>query len=407
MRPTRKRIIVDGVDFGQLVRFPMIFRAVTSAMQPPRILIALACIMLLAAGGRSWDAIAGAREIDSPSITGDVTTTIERAAYDHAVMMKATAFEHIARGFVTLDVDRMLFGGRMLAGMPGRMWTYHPVFVVIFGLYALLLCSVFGGALCRMSACQNAQQERLRIGDAFRFVRESVFSLVAAPLLPLVSIAIVGVVLMIPGLLMAIPGLEVIGSLLYGLALVLGLLLALLIIGYAIGFPMLIPAVACERCTASDAMQRAYAYVIQRPLHVIGYFAVAMIGLIVGFGIVSLVATVTLQVTALFYGLFAPEDSVMRFAGDATFLQVSRPDAVPSAEMTASLWFIRFWEGLVQAIVIAYLGGYFFAASTISYLLVRRSCDGQDVDEIWQPGQTPGSLAPRPTMSVVRTEDAA
>ena len=63
------------------------------------------------------------------------------------------------------------------------------------------------------------------------------------------------------------------------------------------GFPLLVPAVAAENCDAADAMQRAYAYVLNRPLHLLGYSIVALVGLALGYVVVSLAAATTLNFT--------------------------------------------------------------------------------------------------------------
>jgi hypothetical protein len=50
-----KRVIVDGVDFREIVRFPMILKAIPAALQPPRLLIGLVVILVLMSVGRAWD----------------------------------------------------------------------------------------------------------------------------------------------------------------------------------------------------------------------------------------------------------------------------------------------------------------------------------------------------------------
>jgi hypothetical protein len=481
MRPTRKRIIVDGVDFGQLFRFPMILRAVTSSMQPPRLLVGVIMVLTLAIGGRSWDAITdanllpGSLRAQESHLTSDEfvqmrwreamrkylpapqrnqrpdtnwtenpdrwlepiergyeemrkgwaeTFSEEELARRHAEYVETIAglnayrpvgafeatcrhlsnsFLSIVRGTLSLEPTRAIAGVREIVLLPVILLREQTAFAIVFGIYTLLLCSIFGGALCRMSACQNAQQERLRVRDAFAYVKYSAAALITAPLLPLISIAVVAIAILVPGLLMTLPVLNVLGGLLYGFAMILGFLLAFLLIGYAAGLPLLIPAVACENCSAGDAMQRAYAYVIQRPLHLACYLVMLLLGLVIGYAIVSFIATLALNFTADLYGAFAGEESPMAVVGNVGVLDLQRPEPGTVqqgwSDNTAA-WFLRFWQGLVIVLVLAYIVAYLFASSTIMYLLIRRSCDGQDVDEIWQPGLTPGTLAPQATIPV-------
>ncbi|MCA9296349.1 MAG: hypothetical protein KC983_07520 [Phycisphaerales bacterium] len=481
MRPTRKRIIVDGVDFGQLFRFPMILRAVTASMQPPRLLVGVLLVLMLSIGGQAWDAITDA-DIAPGSLAGAASDqsgemfvrqelrnairqyvpesewpagpetgwplnpgrwfdriesgygaqsarwaetlpepelerrreayidTMSRlrafrplGAYEATCRYLSASFLRIVRGTLALDATQAITGVREIVILPVALLRHQTAFALIFGVYTLLLCSIFGGALCRMSACQNAQQERLRVRDAFAYVKYCAGALITAPLLPLISIAVVSVAILVPGLLMTLPVLNVLGGVLYGFALILGFLLAFLLIGYAAGLPLLIPAVACENCSAGDAMQRAYAYVIQRPLHLACYLLMLLLGLVVGYAIVSFVATLALNFTADLYGAFAGDESPMAVVGNVGALDLQRPElgAVHQGwSDNTAVWFLRFWQGLVIVLVLAYIVAYLFASSTIMYLLIRRSCDGQDVDEIWQPGLTPGTLAPQATIPV-------
>jgi hypothetical protein len=57
---------------------------------------------------------------------------------------------------------------------------------------------------------------------------------------------------------------------------------------------------------------------------------------------------------------------------------------------------IGFWERVVIDLVAAYVVAYAFSASAAVYMLMRRICDGQDIQDIWRPGLTPGTLVPLP-----------
>ena len=59
MNEPRQRIVVDGVAFSQVFRFQKILSAITHAMQPPRLLVALFMVVALVAVGRMWDAWSG------------------------------------------------------------------------------------------------------------------------------------------------------------------------------------------------------------------------------------------------------------------------------------------------------------------------------------------------------------
>jgi hypothetical protein len=61
MPDSRRRIIVDGLEPGALVRFPLILRTIASAFQPPRVIVGLLVVLALVLPGRAWDAFRGPR----------------------------------------------------------------------------------------------------------------------------------------------------------------------------------------------------------------------------------------------------------------------------------------------------------------------------------------------------------
>ena len=58
MQSRDQRTIVDGVDFERVFKFPSIFVAIASSMQPSRLLIGFVMVIVLMATGRLWDSFA-------------------------------------------------------------------------------------------------------------------------------------------------------------------------------------------------------------------------------------------------------------------------------------------------------------------------------------------------------------
>ncbi|MHC4348878.1 MAG: hypothetical protein ACYS15_10170 [Planctomycetota bacterium] len=67
MADTEKRIVVEGVEYAQLVQFPRILRAVTASFQPSRLVLGLLMVAALMTVGRcdagqgAADGLAGGR----------------------------------------------------------------------------------------------------------------------------------------------------------------------------------------------------------------------------------------------------------------------------------------------------------------------------------------------------------
>ncbi|MHC4108073.1 MAG: hypothetical protein ACYSTY_08315 [Planctomycetota bacterium] len=332
--------------------------------------------------------------------------------FEAAIGHATTEFGRIMKGFVYLEMPDVYGGANNLfRGMPVALWDNDKPFTIVYGLIFLVVMALGGGALSRMTACEFAMRERLRIREASDFALGTWRGLVLAPLLPLLIAAGLCAVLAVGGFLLMLPVVGILGGGLYGVALLVGFVISFLIIGYALGASLLIPAVACEKCDAADALQRAYAYVIHRPLHLLGYGLLAVLGMVLGYVLVSLFAGLIVNVTAAIVGAVT-DNSAMRVAGGFELFDLT--PAVDTGIHDAwhtewSAWLVTFWQTLIVSIVAAYVLAYYFGASTIVYLLMRRACDGQAVEEIWRRGLVPGTLTPEPLPSdeAAATETAA
>jgi hypothetical protein len=160
---------------------------------------------------------------------------------------------------------------------------------------------------------------------------------------------------------------------------------------------LLIPAVAVENAGPGDALQRALAYLLGRPLHFAGYTLLALAGLAAGYIVVALVAVTTLNITAATTAAFPPNSAITSAGGFDIFdLAPTQADVHPALHSDAAGFLVSLWQTLIVAAVIGYVFSYAFTSSTIIYLLMRRVVDGQDPADVWQPGMIPGTFAPAP-----------
>jgi hypothetical protein len=146
--------------------------------------------------------------------------------------------------------------------------------------------------------------------------------------------------------------------------------------------------------------------VLKRPLHLVGYAVIGIIGLALGYVVVALVAATMMNFTASLFGSFTGNSAMSGAGGFGVFdLSPQSPGAIHEAWHNS--WagaLVHFWQRVVIDLVAAYVIAYLFTASTALYLLMRRACDGQDIEEIWVPGLTPGTLVPLPRPRVDRPE---
>ena len=192
--------------------------------------------------------------------------------FEASAMYAGQSVHQIVAGVLSLDFGMALSGvERLVVTLPSHLWTNHHWFLLFYGLLFMFVFSVGGGAIAPMQALQTAAQRRIRLGEAVDFAMAGWLRLLVAQLVPLLLTGLVLLVILMLAVLLLVPVLDVLGGLLYGLALAFGFLAAFLLIGYTIGSPLLVPAVACENGDGLDAMQRTYAYVVTRPLHLLFY----------------------------------------------------------------------------------------------------------------------------------------
>jgi hypothetical protein len=474
---TEKRIVVEGVEYAQLVQFPRILRAVTASFQPSRLVLGLLMVAALMTGGRIWDGVTpnsvppaglladewapeeahqaqgvlravlagwapdveqpegdldarrvlqtvqAAYRVERKQLAADLAdaedgperlgardeaylATLEqidsirpRGIFEATVAHVTDSFNGVVRGLITLDLKEFFSGVQSLVvRTPIRLWNHDKIFTLVYGLLFVLLVAVGGGALSRMAAVDAAHGEKLRLQEALDFALGGWSRLVLCLLLPLLIAAFLVVLLLVGGWFLMLPWVDLLGGLLYGVALLIGFGVVFLMVGYALGFSLLVPAVACENCDAADAQQRAYAYVLSRPLHLLGYGVVLIVGLVIGFVLASLFAVAMLNVTGALLDAVTANPAVSGAHGFALFdLSPGRTASVPlQAHSEWSAWLVVFWQTVVVSLVAGYVFANYFGASTIIYMLMRQSCDGQDMTEIWQPGVVPGTTALEP-----------
>ena len=165
---------------------------------------------------------------------------------------------------------------------PGWLMAAHRWFLLLYASIGFLLWSLLGGAIVRMAALHAATDRRIGPTAAVGFVLSRWPWFILAPLIP--GIVLVGVVLVLFlfGLLFfGIPGLhfafDIVGAAAFVIPIILGLVIALVIIGFAPASHLLYPAMAVEGCDGIDANSRAYSYVIARPWNLLFYNLVALV----------------------------------------------------------------------------------------------------------------------------------
>lgn len=164
-----------------------------------------------------------------------------------------------------------------------RHWWYY-----LIGLFmTLAVWGLIGGAITRIAAVEFARNEKPEAMEAIRFAFKKFLSYFSAPLMPFAGVALIALVMILGGLFLHIPWIgELLAGLLWFLALLGGFLMAMILIGL-VGWPLMYATISTEGSDSFDALSRSYSYVFQRPWHYLFYSVVAMLyGVLVIFFIV-------------------------------------------------------------------------------------------------------------------------
>jgi hypothetical protein len=280
---------------------------------------------------------------------------------------------------------------------PVWLWKHHTVFAVLFTVLFLLVWAVFGGAISRIAAVHVARDEKISVRQALRFSLNKVLSFVFAPVIPLIIIAVIGLLIAVGGLLLYIPvvGPIAVGAMFF-LALIAAVVITLVLFGTIGGFSLMYPTIAVEGSDSFDAISRSFSYVFARPWRMVFYTAVA-----IGYGaftylFVRFFVWIVLLVTHSFASLFLREKTPGQGTGywftkmwpePGAFWSMKLPYDVNYAglawsESLAAL-LISIWVYLLIALVGAYAISYFLSVSTIIYTLMRREVDATELEDVY------------------------
>src|SRR5436309_2487560 len=181
------------------------------------------------------------------------------------------------------------------AARPGYLWTelvktlrpvvllfnpnadgWNRLYLLLVTFWTLLTWALFGGAITRIAAVQLAGRDRASLRDAVRFVLSRYGAYLAAPLVPLVFIALITLLSILYGVIHLIPlAGDVVDSVAWLFVVLLGLGQAILLVGL-VGYPLMYATVSTEGSDTFDALSRSYNYVFQSPWNYIWYGLVAV-----------------------------------------------------------------------------------------------------------------------------------
>ena len=297
---------------------------------------------------------------------------------------------------------RSIHNGLDLTGPLGRAWAWcgrpfarlandgigwgQRICMSLCGLWTIAVWALLGGAIARITALHLTRGETIGLTEALKDGAGKWLALMGAPLIPLLGCLVLAVPMMIAGLMMRSDFLALVIGLGWGLVIVWALLLAVILIGLMIGWPLMWATMAVERTDAFDGVSRCYAYVYQCPLHLVFYLVVAAGLGWLGQTLVESFAVAAGMLGQWTAGLGAGIDRITLLTTPLTPNAASggvAPAWPPVSGMTAiGAAGIRFWMSALRILVSSYAVGYLWSAAVGIYLLLRRRVDSTEMDEV-------------------------
>ena len=367
-----------------------LFESFRMALQPSKVLLALLGLLLIYLCGVVLDLLWGQQEVVLVPLMGRAVTQ-QYYIFDRVFTAELSWFGHLIASASRLDVGLDGFGRPTPSGMvvalwqmvvaePARLWDQHPWFFALLVSLVGLIMLVIGGAIARLAAVQACLDQTAGVAEASRFTLPRAAWFVVCPLIPLLVVGVIWLGLAAAGgVLFNVPGLNVVGGLLYGPMLLAGLVAACLLAFVAVGAAMMPSALAVEGTDAFDAVSRVFTFLIYRPARYLVLLVVALIYGALTYLLVGLILYLAMWFTRSATGAWSGEVGAM--------LELPGLGRPPSkAELAepindtyhATAWLIAVWSKLLFGVSIAYAVSYFFTAQTWMYLLLRREVDGTD-----------------------------
>ena len=276
---------------------------------------------------------------------------------------------------------RNLVGPLMALFDPRSHWPAR-LHAILAMSWLFAVWGICGGAICRIAVVRITRMQQAGVGTAIAFSVRNAASLVFAPLIPFGGMAFCGLILAGFGLLYWVPAVgNVLGGLLFAIPLVMGVIMTLLAIMFAVGWPLLQAAVAAGAEDALDSVSRSFGYVNQRIGSLTALAAFAWLEGMIGIVLMNLLATGVLRLTHWGLGLSGPGAELAMIFGRAGEAQSVAGTAAHS-----------FWLGVVNLVAHGWAYSFFWTAAALIYLWLRHDVDGTPWEEIDPPTIPPRGL---------------
>lgn len=376
---------VRAISWRDVCPWILIFRTVRLALRLPLLFVATVALLLTPIGwwlsGQMWQpettqgtafaAFVEQSQVFLPSYTGGQPLRLLDAQGGWLDQLFWTSGPLPATYRWFIEPYRWFCGGEPT--------TRKTAYLICGCLWTLLVWSLAAGLLTRVAVVELGREERLGLSQAWPLVRSRWLSYLASPFFPLLGAAALAIPLVVLGLLTRLSVGTLLAGLVWPLALVAGLLMAMLVVGVVAGWPLMVVTISSEETgDVFEATSRSFSYLYQRPLQYLLYAWLAVVlgalGWLVVAGIIEL--ALTLSHHAAMMGAGRLRAGELAYAAQST----------PSDGLTGfGVALMQLFDGLLRTVAVAFSYSYFWCAASATYLLLRLATDHTELDEVYVP----------------------
>ena len=367
-QPPSRAQIIHEIIWSEAFPWWILLKAAGQAFAPTVLILAT-----LATAG-TW---AGFSLLDSLGLPADIVTNIPVSDDKQSTITLPTP-SHGVLPALSSQVERLPTPVRDLLVLLYTPWNPLATSWQFAGslfrcIWFLLVWAIFATAIVRYVALRLVDEEQPSFRDTLRFGTQkwpAAFNSAAFVFLGIVALAIPGSLL---GLLMRFDwGLAVVGVL-WPVILLGAVILAILGIGLAAGWPLMVAAVGIERGDSFQAISTAFSYLYQRPIHFAFYGLISCVLAVLGFFAAGLFADTTV-LFALWAGSFG--------MGHERTADVITAVASNGTDPRWGIQALQFWTDSLRILLSSFGWGFFWSIAPAIYLLLRQSVDATELDEI-------------------------
>lgn len=411
---------VKGVDWREVFPWTALTRAFTVAVSIPVLLLASFGVGLTVSGWAIAESLlvpeqltlapAGATtdEMESASHQGDTfaeDTALQKAAetpfVDGSEQIPETtvavqppghfapAMGSIADGDTRSVFERLLVGeGLMLVADLHDMLlggdreldakTSYAICIIDF-VWLLIVWGFFGAMITRIAVIRIGRGEKIGLKEAMADVRKKYISYVMSPVFVLVSCFVLSLPIVLISLLLNFDIGVLLASVLWIVAIVASVGVAVLLTGFFFGWPLMWPTISAEEDgDVYEATSRTFAYTFQAPIQYLFYVSISLAIWVPSVMLVQNFTSLAEQVVFSGMNVAADEGQLIQdYLTGKVSLDGQSQIFIMGANIISGLhWFAHLMAD-------AFCVGFFFASFSGIYLLLRRFVDHTPLDEVF------------------------